>query len=44
MNGCSTVAVSGGYLNRMESLERIASTARDMIDDVESLDSRKAVA
>ncbi len=27
-----------------ESLERIASTARDMIDDVESLDSRKAVA
>ncbi|MCZ6654479.1 MAG: ArdC-like ssDNA-binding domain-containing protein [Planctomycetota bacterium] len=27
-----------------ESLERIASTARDIIDDVESLDSRKAVA
>jgi len=27
-----------------ESLERIAKTARDIIDDVESLDSRKAVA
>ncbi len=27
-----------------ESLERIANTARDIIDDVESLDSRKAVA
>ncbi len=39
------IALWGGDSKALrESLERIATTARDIIDDIEALDSRKAVA